>query len=68
MANKEIYRAFTDTLETKARGDAASREPSIGSFAFMFGYTLGTIPHLLDNLKLTADQEKILEEYFVNYP
>jgi hypothetical protein len=67
MNNKEIYRTFADTLETKARDGADSRDLTRGSFAWMFGYTLGTLPHLLENLNLSDEQVKVLEEYWVNF-
>jgi hypothetical protein len=66
--SKDIYRAFADTLETKVRVEADSRESTKESYAYMFGYTLGTIPHLLENLNLTEDQLAVLDQYWVNYP
>ena len=66
--SKEIYRAFANTLETKVRDEADSRESTKDSYAYMFGYALGTIPHLLENLNLTEDQLKVLDQYWVNYP
>ena len=67
-ANYTTYYNFTSELEAAAREEAATKEYNTTgeSFAWGFGFVLGTVPHLLNQLQLTEEQAQVVEDYFKN--
>ena len=69
--NYETYTKFANEVEALARAGAEKNQtdqsPTGSEYAYMFGYTLGSIPNLLHDLKLTDEQVQIIAEYH-NHP
>jgi hypothetical protein len=64
-SNYETFYKFRDELDAHVRSLSEKREFNSpgGKYAYMFGYTISSIPNLLADLQLTEEQMQIVVDY-----